>query len=194
MIWIGNRPFSLLMSFVAPLTLAQPVAADQCPAAPDHGSQLAQLFNEARAAPDARAGQVISDKMWALWVQAPDEAAQAVLDGGMAKREIYDFAGAVQEFDRLIAYCPNYAEGYNQRAFVLFLQQDYEGALLDLDQALLRAPTHVAALSGKALTLMGLNRMAEAQVVLRQALALNPWLPERNMLMPLEPAGDDHEL
>jgi hypothetical protein len=38
-------------------------------------------------------------------------------------------------------------------------------------------------LSGKALTLMGLGRDAEAQTVLRAALALNPWLEERALLV-----------
>ena len=40
-----------------------------------------------------------------------------------------------------------------------------------------------------ALTLMGLGRMRTAQDVLRDALELNPWLPERAYL--IEPPGKD---
>jgi tetratricopeptide (TPR) repeat protein len=122
--------------------------------------------------------------MWELWAEAPDQAAQAVLDRGMGKRRSYNFQGALEEFDRLIEYCPNYAEGYNQRAFVNFLREEYELALVDLDRALDLSPTHVAALAGKALTLMGLGRIDEGQAALKQALKLNPWLPERRMLLP----------
>jgi tetratricopeptide (TPR) repeat protein len=97
--------------------------------------------------------------------------------------------GSRTALNRLIEYCPAYAEGYNQRAFTNYLQQDFEAALVDLDRALNILPTHVAALSGKALTLMGLGRSAEAQEVLRAALALNPWLQERALLA--EPIGTD---
>ena len=59
---------------------------------------------------------------------------------------------------------------------------EVQAALADLDLALERSPRHVGALSGKALTLMGLGRADEAQAVLREALALNPWIPERGLL------------
>lgn len=105
----------------------------------------------------------------------------------MRKRREYDFAGAVEVFDALIAYCPDYAEGWNQRAFARFLQDRYDAALGDLDRALALSPTHTAALSGKALTLIRMGRMGLAQDVLRAAVALNPWLPERVYL--LRPPG-----
>jgi len=114
-----------------------------------------------------------------------------MLDWGMARRAIYDFDAAKEAFDALVAYCPDYAEGYNQRAFVAFLRGDYAAALEDLDEALARNPSHIAALSGKALTLMGLGRMAAAQGVLRDALALNPWLPERRYLVETGPVGTE---
>ena len=38
-------------------------------------------------------------------------------------------------------------------------------------------------MSGKALTLMGMGRPELAQSVLRDALELNPWLPERRYLV-----------
>ncbi|KKL65864.1 hypothetical protein LCGC14_2150700, partial [marine sediment metagenome] len=117
-----------------------------------------------------------------IWADAPDARAQELLDEGLARRGAFDLDGARVAFDALIAYCPSYAEGYNQRAFIAFMREDYAAALVDLDRALARLPLHVAALSGKALTLMGLGRDGEAQEVLRAALTLNPWLPERGLL------------
>ncbi|MCG7494303.1 tetratricopeptide repeat protein [Thalassobius sp. Cn5-15] len=174
--------------------LSGPLHAADCPPAVDHGDQIAALLNQARIAPDARSGQLISNEMWAIWAKAPDEVAQAILDRGMAKRASFDYVGAKADFDALVAYCPDYAEGYNQRAFVLFLTQEYTAALADLDHALERSPTHVAALAGKALTLMALNKLEEGQALLRQALALNPWLPERGMLLPEDALRSDTDL
>lgn len=163
------------------LLSAAPAFAD-CPPPPDFSAEADRLIAEVRVAPNEMAARVISNKMWELWATAPDEAAQALLDRGMRARAEYDFLSALEAFDKLTAYCPDYAEGYNQRAFVNFLRQDYEAALVDLDLAIARSPRHIAAIAGKALTLIGLQRDAEAQRVLREALALNPWLSERRYL------------
>ncbi|MCV6595068.1 MAG: hypothetical protein OIF48_19120 [Silicimonas sp.] len=170
---------------IAALCLATS-AHGACPPPPDIAAEEARLLAEVRVAPNERAARVISDRMWALWAKAPDAKAQDLLDRGMSARRVADYATAWDAFDALTRYCPDYAEGYNQRAFVAFLRQDYEAALVDLDLAIARSPNHVAAIAGKALTLIGLKRDGEAQRVLREALALNPWLAERRYLRDLD--------
>lgn len=163
--------------------LAGSMAWAECPAVPDIDAEEARILSEVQAAENDLAAQPLTNELWRLWATAPDETAQALLDRGMAARASWNFLDALDAFDRLVMYCPKYAEGYNQRAFVNFLREDFSAALEDLDLALERRPTHVAALSGKALTLMGLDRHDEAQDVLREALALNPWIPERGLLV-----------
>lgn len=172
------------------LTLAaSPLAAETCPEAPDHAAEIDALIAEVQAAPNEMKGREISSRMWEFWADAPDEPAQSLLDSGMQARSSYNFTTALDKFDRLIAYCPDYAEGYNQRAFVYYLNQEFAAALPDLDRTLELSPNHVAALAGKALTLMGLGRHEEAQETLRAAVALNPWISERHLLE--EPPGTD---
>jgi tetratricopeptide (TPR) repeat protein len=158
--------------------LAGPAFAE-CPAAPEIDAPLRVLINEARTAPDERAARAVTGDMWALWTRAPDARAQALLDEGRARMRQSDLVGAGAVLSELISYCPDYAEGYNQRAFAHFLLGDFALALPDLDAALERSPLHVAAMSGRFLTLRALGREDEAQEVLRTALELNPWLPER---------------
>lgn len=176
------------------LVLGAPAWADICPQAPDHSDSLSALISDVQAAETEKEARIVSNKMWSFWADAPNEQAQAILDRGMSKRAAWDLLGARKDFDTLIAYCPNYAEGYNQRAFVHFLSQNYQAALVDLDQALTLSPNHVAALSGRALSLLGLNRIEEARETLQAALELNPWLPERGLLDAggaLAPQGKD---
>ncbi|MEX0351303.1 MAG: hypothetical protein AB3N15_17910 [Paracoccaceae bacterium] len=183
--------FASLLSCLAATTIA---AADTCPMAPDHSARLDALILEVQKAPSEAQARQISNQMWEIWADAPNEQSQAILDRGMSKRAAWDLLGALDDFNRLVDYCPDYAEGYNQRAFVNFLRQDYAAALVDLDRALNLSPRHVAAMSGKALSLMGLGRTGEASLVLDQALKLNPWLPERNLASPggpLERKGED---
>jgi len=159
-----------------------PAFASGCPALPDTASAQAEILLKIQAAPSEMDARPLSNQMWEIWIKAPDDAAQALLDTGIERLRLSDFTAAIASFDALVSYCPDYAEGYNQRAFANFLQQDFEPALMDLDLAIDRNPTHVAAIAGKALTLIGLGRDAEAQEVLRQALDLNPWLSERSLL------------
>ena len=152
-----------------------------CPPAPALPPAYDALLEEVRTAPDERTARRLSQGLWAFWTDAPDERAQGLLDRGMAARARGDYATAADLLDRLVGYCPGFAEGWNQRAFVAFLRQDFASALPDLDTALELSPRHVAAMTGKALTLMGLGRDEEAQLVLREALRLNPWLSERRL-------------
>jgi tetratricopeptide (TPR) repeat protein len=182
------------LCLVAPAFVTSAALAQTCPDAPDHAAALDALIAQAQAAETAAEAQDLSSAMWTLWAEAPDAQAQALLDQGMASRAIYDFGDALGAFDRLVAYCPDYAEGYNQRAFVNFLRHDFAAALPDLDRALDLSPRHLGALSGKALTLMALGRLDEARAVLAAALALNPWLAERSLAAPggpLAPPGED---
>lgn len=183
------------MKWILALTLSagMAVAAD-CPPAKDYADELTTVIEEARAAPDQAAGRQASDKMWDIWLRAPDAAAQEVLDRGMRLRGSYDYLGAYEEFDALVSYCPDYAEGYNQRAFVSYLQRNYAAALEDLDAALAITPNHVGAQSGRALTLMQMQRLPEARQQMLEALENNPWLGERALVAegaPLGPQGKD---
>ena len=175
MVRLMRHAFAVLLLSCAPAWAA-------CPPSADVGEAAAAVIERLRAAPDARAAQRISGDLWRLWTRAPDERAQALLDEGMGRREAFDLPGAARALDALVAYCPDYAEGWNQRAFVAFLRGDHEAALPDLDRALALRPRHVAALSGRGLTLIALGRIVEGQDDIRAALALNPWLAERRYL------------
>ena len=180
--------------FLTALALMSAPAFASCPAPPDITAEMDVLIAEIRAAPGEQSAREISGKMWQLWLQAPDAVAQEALDNGMRRRAEFDFLGALDHYDRLIAYCPDYAEGYNQRAFVHFLTENYKKALVDLDAALERSPRHVGVLSGRALTLMNLGRPEEARAQLIDALDINPWLSERYLMLeggPLAPTGED---
>ena len=170
--------FRLILSLI----LASGAVHADCPDAPDIADDLSVLIEEARSAGTDAEGGAVSGKMWQLWLKAPDETAQGMLDQGMQQRQSFDFLAALKSFDALVEYCPAYAEGYNQRAFVNFLNGDYAKALVDLDKALVLSPRHVGAQSGRALTLMNLGEKDKARRQLLDALENNPWLSERFLM------------
>lgn len=166
---------------------ATPALAETCPPAPDHADALDVLIADGQAAETYMAARDTLRDMWALWRAAPDSWSGELMDVVQERIAISDFEGALTGLDALVVYCPTWAEAWNQRAFVRFRMEDYAAALEDVDRALAIEPRHVAALSGKGVTLMRLGREAEGDRVLREAVALHPWLPERGLLDP--PAG-----
>lgn len=160
-----------------------------CPDPEDSRSEMLNLIARAQAAETFTDGRRVSNQMWKVWLRAPDEAAQAVLDAGMKRRDVADFAGAIAEYDKLVAYCPTYAEGFNQRAYINFLTENYDAALVDLDIALDLQPYHIAAQSGRALTLMKMGRIEEARAQMLIAVENNPWLSEKALLADGAPLG-----
>lgn len=142
------------------------------------------LFASLATAPTEGQAREIEQAIWDLWLTAPDAEAQALLDRALDRRRWSDYEAAIEALDALIAGWPDYAEGWNQRATVRFLRGEDDLSLADVAETLKREPKHFGALAGKALILMRQGREAQAQLVLIEALRIDPWLRERGLLRP----------
>lgn len=169
--------------FCAAPVLAQSSPPNGCPEVPDTLRERGALHARLLEAPNAMVAQLLQAQLWEEWFKAPDAKAKDLLIQGLAEREGFVWAEAETTFTQLIAYCPEYSEGWNQRAFIRYLREDYANALPDLDMALSITPDHIGALSGKGLTLLRLGRVRLAQDTIRIAVSLNPWLSERTLLV-----------
>lgn len=172
------------------LLLAPSTALAECPELPPRSEIHTKLLQDIAQATSEENARLLSNQLWEIWGTAPNDTAQEILQRGMERRAGHDFTGAIKDFDALIEYCPNYAEGYNQRAFVNFIRGDYQTSIADLERAIQITPDHIGAVVGRALALMQLGQEVEGQRALRAALAMNPWLPERNRLIPIDDIKD----
>lgn len=155
-----------------------------CPEpAPERAETLADLTTALKTSSSAEEGEAAADALWQIWLTAPDTRAQALLDQAMQRRLLYNYEEAERSLDDLIAYCPDYVEAYNQRAFVRFLRDRLDESLADIDTVLARVPGHFGALSGQAQIFLRQGRSDLAQNALRLAVDAHPWLPERVYLL-----------
>src|SRR5207245_9050070 len=86
----------------------------------------------------ARAAAVL----WNMWHRSGDAHLDAILAGGIAAMEQQDLAAAEAAFTSLIEAAPQFAEGWNKRATVRYMAQDFEGSIADCRETLARKPGH----------------------------------------------------
>jgi len=91
---------------------------------------------------------------------------------------------------------PDYVEGWNRRATLFFLQDDYGKALSDLEKVLALEPRHFGALAGLGMILNEIDRKKEALLALQKAIAIDPYLDDqvRDTIKTLQPEIDGREI
>jgi len=144
--------------------------------------ERAALFAELAASKDDAEARQVEDKLWAFWRSFADAQSRHLLEVSWQAQLEFDYAHAFIAMQELVKHQPNFAEGWNQLAYVLFLANDYDASLAALDKVLALEPMHYAALAGKGIILIQQGKVAEAQAPLRRALAIDPWLKERNLI------------
>jgi len=114
--------------------------------------------------------------LWQMWHRSGDRHLDAILAGGIAAMEQQDLVGAEAAFTSLIEAAPNFAEGWNKRATVRYVAENYEGSIADCEETLRRNPNHFGALSGQGLCYMAIGRHRDAAAMFRRALVVHPRL------------------
>ena len=130
---------------------------------------------------DAEARE-IEDRLWTFWRSFADEQSRQLLQESHDAQLRFDYDEALLYMKELVKHAPQFAEGWNQLAYVYFLAGKYDESLAALDRTLELEPMHYAALAGKGIILIQEGKDVEAQVPLKRALAIDPWLKERNLI------------
>ncbi|WP_420333249.1 tetratricopeptide repeat protein [Roseibium sp.] len=148
------------------------------------------LFEALKNAPNEKEARLIETEIWEAWIDAaPTPDLREQVESAMRMRGEYNYQGAREVLDKVVAEAPDYPEGWNQRAFILFLQGDYEASLKDIKKVLELEPRHFGALSGQAMIYITQGRAELAQKTLRDAVNVHPYLKERALL--IKPKGVD---
>jgi tetratricopeptide (TPR) repeat protein len=144
-----------------------------------HGERtfnLDMLFEALKIAPDAESSKAIEDRIWSLWMVSGSDTCNLLMGRVKAAADGKDYDLAIKLLDAVIELKPGYAEAWNRRATLYYLQKDYGHALADIREVLLREPRHFGALSGLGLMLQEIGDDKHALEAYRKALAIDPHL------------------
>ncbi len=126
---------------------------------------------------DAQVREAAAAALWQVWGRSGDAQVDALLAQGSEQMQSWQFDDALTTFNEVILRRPDFAEGWNKRATVLFLMGRYEASLQDCDEVLKRNPLHFGALSGAGQNHVELGHLEQAIDFYKRALAVNPNMP-----------------
>ncbi len=145
-------------------------------------ARLERLFDELGAATDEQSARRIEDQIWLTWLDHHEPRVNDMIAEAMQRRREQDLAGALDVLNRLADLAPDYAEVWNQRAYINFLLQDYESALSDVAETLRLEPRHFAALAGRGVIRLQQGKTALGYQSILAALEIHPYIRERNLV------------
>jgi tetratricopeptide (TPR) repeat protein len=134
------------------------------------------LFGALKVAPDEASAKHVEARIWALWMQTPSDTTALLMMRAKAAMDAQQMDVAHKLLDAVIKLRPDYVEGWNRRATLYYLQNDYAHSLEDIEQVLVREPRHFGALAGLGMIMQDLGDEKRALDAFRKALALNPHL------------------
>jgi tetratricopeptide (TPR) repeat protein len=114
--------------------------------------------------------------LWSVWCRSDDPETDRLFRAGVDAMQNRRLEESEDFFTRVIQRQPEFAEGWNKRATVRYLRQDFRGSIADCQQTTARNPNHFGAASGQGLCHMTLNETREAAVCFRRALEIHPHL------------------
>ena len=174
------------LAVLAILTAAPLRAGDAVPPMVGLSASAAQeraaLFAALKATKNDAEARAVEERLWTFWRSFGDAQSQALLKRAEEAQLAFDYGHALAALHELVAHQPGFAEGWNRLAYALFLANSYDASLAALDKVLALEPMHYAALAGKGIILIQQGKEAEAQGALKRALAIDPWLKERNLI------------
>jgi len=168
-----------VLAFTFPTTLAAAeetppsVGADKAPAK-SRAEQLDTLFQTLKTPSSKEAAKAAEDGIWRLWLESGSDTIDLLMSWAMKAMEAKDYATALDFLDRVVIMKPDYAEGWNKRATVYFLMDDYSKSIADIGKTLAIEPRHFGALSGLGMIMRELGDDKRAIEAYQNALAVDP--------------------
>ena len=147
---------------------------------------LDALFLDLKSAENETDAKVIEQKIWVKWMESGDDEIDKLLQDALRKRRVYDFNGAIEILNKIIALKPEFSEAWNQRATLYFFQEKYEESLIDIAKTLELEPRHFGSLAGRATIRWRQSKPALARQNIIEAMKVHPFLKEQKMFPGLQ--------
>ena len=147
--------------------------------------RLDQLFARLASTSDAAEGDTIVDEIWRVWLQSGRPEIDAMMQNALALMHAGDPLAAMTQLDAIVGRAPDWPEGWNRRATLLYLLNEHDRSLADIDRVLALEPRHFGALAGRGLIHIARENYRAALDDYRRARLANPFLKGAAEMIPV---------
>lgn len=140
-------------------------------------------------------GKKAEGDIWQIWLETGSDTSDYLVIIGMQYVQQGRFQEALKTFTSITKMDPDYAEGWNKRATVLFLMGELEYSILDIYKTLDLEPRHFGALAGLGQIYDKQDKLKDAIGAFEQAAKINPHMTGVNLrLKQLRKQLDDQNI
>jgi tetratricopeptide (TPR) repeat protein len=170
-------PCALVIFLSVGLAQANDVTEPAAPIArPAAQSSLDDLFAELKRSSNEQAAARIASRIEREWMRSGSRSIDLMMQWSANAMQARQFDVALDFLDQVVTLSPDYAEGWNRRATVHFMMDDYAKSMADIDRTLRLEPRHFGALSGMARILESTGAKEQALHAYERALDVYPMM------------------
>ena len=147
--------------------------------------ELNKLFNQLKNNSNASMAFEVEMKIWNIWSTHPSqENLTQLLANGSNLMTQHKLNKAYETFSKVISLDPNWAEGWNKRATVLYMLGRHEESQEDINEVLKLEKRHFGALSGQGLVQIELKNYERAINSYKEVQKIYPSMQSPKIMIP----------
>lgn len=112
-----------------------------------------RMFADLKKTSNPKYAKTIADGIWAQWFRSGSATIDLMLHWSNEAIERNDFHIALDYLDQIVIKKPDFPEGWNRRATLHFMMNNFAKSMADINEVLALEPRHFGALAGMALIL-----------------------------------------
>lgn len=169
----------ILVSLVLVLLLGASVSCSTEPGMDRRAAaNMDALFQRLRTTASEEEAQAIEITIRHVWSQSGQQNVDAQMVHAVSSIHTGDYDTALALADQVVRNAPQYVEGWNLRATIHYLREDYRDAVADIERVLALEPRHFGALAGLGRIFLELKDKKAALTAFEMALSIHPHLAE----------------
>lgn len=139
-------------------------------------NRLDKLFADLKRERNERAAERIAGGIWQEWAKSGSASIDLMMQWSDEAMKARKFAVALDFLDQVVVLQPQFAEGWNRRATVHFMMENYAKSMRDINRTLQLEPRHFGALTGMATIMKNTGRKELALDAYQRVLDVYPMM------------------
>lgn len=145
---------------------------------PTDTPELDALFAKLRTAREKTERLATTQRIWSVWCSHADPAAADAMRTVVEAFDSGELGHVGETLDGMVHRWPDWAEAWNKRATLRFVEDRQTESLDDIARTLAREPRHFGALSGLGQICLGHGDLTSALMAFERVLSIDPGVRE----------------